>query len=110
MSTKGEELPKGHPGRKYNARMVFSGDAVNDHNWDVAMFQELSSAPAAIGAARLCDLIARLPGHNGQLADAAHAYAQAYVEGTAARAELPDNCAPTWANWQAFRWLCWMPL
>ena len=55
---KGEALPEGHPGRGYKSRMVFPGGAVKDQNWDVAMIKALSSAPAAIEAAKFGDLVA----------------------------------------------------
>ena len=67
---------------------------MKDQNWDVAMFKELSSAPAALEAAKFGDLIACLPGNSGQMADATQAYTQAYLKGTETWVELPDTLVP----------------
>ena len=52
---KGSELPEGDPGRKYKGRVVFLGDRVRDQYGRVAVFEEMSSSPAALEAGKLCD-------------------------------------------------------
>ena len=47
---KGSELPLGDKGRKYKGRAVLQGDQVRDQNWEAALFQDLSSSPAAMEA------------------------------------------------------------
>ena len=47
---KGSELPEGHPERKFKGRAVLQGDQVKDQNWETALFQDLSSSPAAMEA------------------------------------------------------------
>ena len=43
---KGSELKDGDPNKKYKGRVVFQGNNVHDQDWNVAIFQELSSCPA----------------------------------------------------------------
>jgi len=54
---KGSELPKGEPGRKYKGRAVFLGDRVRDQQGRIAVFEEMSSSPAALEAGKLCDFL-----------------------------------------------------
>ena len=58
---KNEDLPEGHPDRKFKGRAVFQGNQVRDQNWDVAMFQELSSCPATLEAAKVADVLGLCP-------------------------------------------------
>ena len=66
---KGSELPVGHPGRKFKGRVVSMGNQVRDEENSMAIFNELSSAPATIEAATAADIYSLLPGHGGQTAD-----------------------------------------
>jgi hypothetical protein len=66
---KGSELPEGHPGRKFKGRVVFMGNQVRDEENNVAIFNELSSAPATMEAAKAADTYSLLPGHSSQTAD-----------------------------------------
>ena len=43
MVEKGSEFPPGDARRYYKYRVVFQGNAVKDQNWDVALFNEMSS-------------------------------------------------------------------
>ncbi len=36
---KNAELPESYPSRKFKGRVVFQGNDVRDHNWEVALFQ-----------------------------------------------------------------------
>ena len=74
---KGAELPEGHPERKFKGRVVFGGDNVRDQDWNIAMFQELSSSPSTMAAARSADCYGMLPGHVVMQSDAEQAYTQA---------------------------------
>ena len=50
---KGSELPEGDPGRKYKGRVVFLGDRVKDQHGKVAIFEEMTSNPATMEAAKI---------------------------------------------------------
>ena len=52
---KNSELSSDHPNRKYKRRVVFMGNNVKDENWNVALFQELSSSPATMEATKAAD-------------------------------------------------------
>ena len=67
---KGSELPDGHPDKKYKGRSVFQGNQVKDQDWNVAMFQDLGSAPAAMAAIKVCDAYGLIDGHTILQADA----------------------------------------
>ena len=79
---KNAELPVGHPLRKFKGRVVFQGNNVRDENWEVAMFQELSSSPASMQAGRAVDMYGLLHGHHIEQADAVQAYTQSLLGGT----------------------------
>jgi hypothetical protein len=53
---KDSETEKPEHLRECKGRVVFRGNDVVGENWDVAMFQELGSAPATMVAAEMCDL------------------------------------------------------
>ena len=42
---KNSELAPDDPRRKFKGRVVFQGNRVRDQNWNIAVFQELSSCP-----------------------------------------------------------------
>ena len=71
---KTSELAPNDPRRKFKGRVVFQGNQVKDQNWNTAMFQELSSCPAAMEAAKAADGYGLIPGHDTQRADAVMAY------------------------------------
>ena len=74
---KGSELPKGHPDRKYKGRYVFQGNQVKDEFWDFAIFNELSSSPSSLEAAKAADCYGLLPDRETEQADAEQACVQA---------------------------------
>ena len=86
---KRSELEESHPARKFKGRVAFQGNRVKDENWDVALFQDLSSSPAAMEAAKMADLCAMLPGNSGEQADAEQAYTQAKLGGVPTWIRLP---------------------
>eukprot|EP00439_Symbiodinium_sp_Y106_P027980 s7047_g3.t1 len=55
-SIKGDELPEGHPDRKWKGRSVFQGNRVSDEHNDHAIFSELGSSPASMEAAKVIDV------------------------------------------------------
>ena len=90
---KNPELPAGDPRRKYKGRVVFRGNEVRGQDWNYAMFQELSSCPATLEAAKAADCYGLLPGHAIEQSDAEQAYTQSKLGGT-----------PTWVRLRRERW------
>jgi hypothetical protein len=95
---KGSELEKGHKDRTYKGGVVFLGDRVRDQHGNIAVFQELSSSPAALEAAKFCDAYGLLPGHECQQSDGEQAYIQSRLSGTNTWIRLPPHRRP--ASWQ----------
>jgi hypothetical protein len=91
---KGSELLPGDPNRKFKGRVVFQGNNVRDEQWQAALFNELSSAPATMQAAKACDAYGLLPGHIAQQCDAEQAYIQSKLAGP----------TPTWVRLPRERW------
>ena len=91
---KNSELPPDHPNRKFKGRVVFMGNNVKDENWNVALFQELSSSPATMEAAKAADCYGLFPGHEVEQADAEQAYTQALLGGTPTWVTLPPEAWP----------------
>ena len=88
---KGSELKADDVNRKYKGRTVFQGNRVWDENWDVAMFQELSSTPATMEASKVADFIGLLKGYKTMIADATQAYTQAQIQGDDTYVFLPEE-------------------
>ena len=75
---KNAELAEDNPAGKYKGRVVFKANQVKDENWEVAMFQELSSSPATMEASKVADCYGIAPGHVVEQADAEQAYTQSF--------------------------------
>ena len=75
---KNAELEAKH--QKYKGRVVLRGDIVKDDSGSYAVFTEQGSSASQMTAAKIMDIISRLPGCNGQAADAVSAYTQVKVE------------------------------
>ena len=60
--------------KKYKGRVVLRGDIVKDNSGSYAVFTEQGSSASQMAAAKIMDIISRLPGFDGQAADAASAY------------------------------------
>ena len=104
---KGSEFKPDDPRRKFKGRVVFQGNHVRDQSWDYAVFQELSSCPAAMEASRSCDAYGTMPGHDAMQADAEQAYIQAKLSGTRTWVELPREEWPQdWIDRGLIRPVC----
>ena len=68
------ELEANH--QTYKSRVVLRGDIVKDDSGSYAVFTEQGSSASQMTAAKVMDIISRLPGCAGQAADAVSAYAQ----------------------------------
>ena len=69
---KNAELEAKH--QKYKGRVVLRGDIVKDDSGSYAAFTEQGSSASQMTAAKIMDNISRLPGCDGQAADAVSAY------------------------------------
>ena len=75
---KNAELEAKH--QKYKGRVVLHGDIVKDNSGSYAVFTEQGSSASQMTAARIMDIISRLPGCDGQAADALSANTQVKME------------------------------
>ena len=66
--------------QKYKGRIVLRGDIVKDDSGSYAVFTEQGSSASQMTAAKVMDIISRLPGCAGQAADAVSAYTQVKME------------------------------
>ena len=66
--------------QKYKGRVVLRGDIVKDDSGAYAVFTEQGSSASQMTAAKIMDIISRLPGCDGQAADAVSAYTQVKTE------------------------------
>ena len=62
--------------QKYKGRVVLRGDIVKDDSGSYAVFTEQGSSASQMTAAKIMDIISRLPGCDGQAADAVSAETQ----------------------------------
>ena len=75
---KNAELEAKH--QKYKGRVVLRGDIVKDDSGSYAVFTEQGSSASQMTAAKVMDIIFRLPGGAGQGADAVPVYTQVKME------------------------------
>ena len=75
---KNAELEAKH--QKYKGRVVLRGDIVKDDSGSYAVFTEQGSSASQMTAAKIMDIISRLPGCDGQAADAVSAKTQVKME------------------------------
>ena len=66
--------------QKYRGRVVLQGDIVKDDSGSYAVFTEQGSSASQMTAAKVMDIISRLPGCSGQAAAAVSAYTQENME------------------------------
>ena len=71
---KNAELEAKH--QKYKGRVVLRGDIVKVDSGSSAVFTEQGSSASQMTAPKIMDIISRLPGCDGQAADAVFAYTQ----------------------------------
>ena len=87
---KNAELEAKH--QKYKGRIVLRGDIVQDDSGSYAVFTEQGSSASQMTAAKIMDIFSRLPGCNGQAADAVSAYTQVKME------DAHKNCLRKFPN------------
>ena len=100
---KNAELEAKH--QKYKGRVVLRGDIVKDDSGSYAVFTEQGSSASQMTAAAVMDIISRLPGCDGQAADAVSAYTQVKMEDAPKLSKIPKSeCPDIWIRLPRHRW------
>ena len=86
---KNAELEAKH--QKYKSRVVLRGDIGKDDSGSSAVFTEQGSSASQMTAAKIMDIISRVPGCAGQAADAALAHTQAKMEDAHKLLKIPKS-------------------
>ena len=101
---KNAELETKH--QKYKGRVVLRGDIVKDDSGYCAVFTEQDSSAAQMTAAKVMDIIPRLPGCAGQAADAVSAYTLVKMEDAPKCQTIPKSeCPDIWIRLPKHKWL-----
>ena len=100
---KNAELEAKH--QKYKGRVVLRGDMVKDDSRSYAVFTEQGSSASQMTAAKVMDIISRLPGCDGQAADAVSAYTQVKMEDAHKLLKIPKSeCPDIWIRLPRHKW------
>ena len=100
---KNAELEAKH--QKYKGRVVLRGDIVKDNSGSYAVFTEQGSSASQMTAAKVMDIISRLPGCDGQAADAVSAYTQVKMEDAHKLLTIPKSeCPDIWIRLPRHKW------
>ena len=91
---------------KYKGRDVLRGDIVKDDSGSYAVFTEQGSSASQMTAAKIMDIISRLPGCAGQAADAVSAETQVKMEDVHKLLKIPKwECSDIWIRLPRHKWL-----
>ena len=91
--------------QKYKSRVVLRGDIVKDDSRSYAVFTEQGSSASQMTAAKVMDIISRLPACDGQAADAVSAYAQVKMEDAPKLLKVPKSeCPDIWIRLPRHKW------
>ena len=91
--------------KKYKGRVVLRGDIVKDDSGSYAVFTEQGSSASHMSAANIMDIISRLPGCDGQAADAVSAYTQVKMEDAHKLLKIPKSeCPDIWIRLPRHKW------
>ena len=100
---KNAELEAKH--QKYKGRVVFRGDIVKDDSGSYAVFTEQGSSASQMTAAKVMDIISRLPRCAGQAADAVSANTQVKMEDAPKLLKIPKSeCPDIWIRLPRHKW------
>ena len=100
---KNAELEAKH--QKYKGRVVLRGDIVKDDSGFCAVFTEEGSSASQMTAAKVMDIISRLPGCEGQAADAVSAYTQVKTEDAPKLMKIhKSECPDIWIRLPRHKW------
>ena len=91
--------------QKYKGRVVLRGDIEKDDSGSYAVFTELASSASQMTAAKVMDIISRLPGCAGQAADAVSAKTQVKMEDAPKLLKIPKSeCPDIWIRLPRHKW------
>ena len=91
--------------QKYKGRVVLRGDIVKDDSGSYAVFTEQGSSASQMTAAKIMDIISRLPGCDGQAADAVSACTQVKMEDAPKLLNIPESeCPDVWIRLPRHKW------
>ena len=89
---KNSELEPQYP--KYKGSVVLRGDILKDDSGSYAVFTEQGSSASQRTAAKVMDIISRLPGCSGQTAVAVSAHTQVKMEDASTLSQIPKSECP----------------
>ena len=91
--------------KKYKGRVVLRGDIVKDNSGSYAVFAEQGSSASQMTAAKVLDIISRLPGCAGQAGHAVSAYTQVKMEDAPKLLKIPKSeCPDIWIRPPRHKW------
>ena len=91
--------------QKYTGRVVFRGDILKDDSGSYAVFTEQGSSASQMTAAKIMDIISRLPGCAGQAADAVSASTRVKMEDAPKLMKIPKSeCPDIWIRLPRHKW------
>ena len=91
--------------QKYKGCVVLRGDIVKDDSGTYAVFTEQSSSESQMTAAKVMDVISKLPDCAGQAADAKSAYTQVKLEDAPKLLQIPKSeCPDVWIRLPRHKW------
>ena len=86
-------------------RVVLRGDIVKDESGSYAVFTEQGSSASQMTAAKVMDIVSRLPGCARQAADAVSAETQVKMEDAPKLLKIPKSeCPDIWIRLPRHRW------
>ena len=91
--------------QKCKDKVVLRGDSVKDDSGSFAVFTEQGSPASQMTAAKVMDIISRLPGCAGQAADAVSVYTQVKMEDAPTLLKIPKSeCPVIWIRLPKHKW------
>ena len=100
---KNAELEAKH--QKFKGRVVLRGDIVKDDSGSHAVFTEHGSSASQMTAAKIMDIISRLPGCGGQATDATSVYTLVKMEDASKLLKIPKSeCPDIWIRLPRHKW------
>ena len=91
--------------QKYRGRVVLWEDYVKDESGAYAVFTEQGSSASQMTAAKIVDVIARLPGCDGRAADAVSAHTRVKLKDVPRLLKVPSTeCPDAWIRLPRHKW------
>ena len=91
--------------KKNQCRVVLRGDIVKDDSGSFAVFTEQGSSASQMTAAKIMDIISRLPGCDGQATDAESTYTHVKMKDAHILLKIPKSkCPDIWIRPPRHKW------